>query len=369
MKRKKPEWAPPDSADSKQFATSVLAGVEVPGSRPGGEEKRRAQLSVEEYAEGVLSGDRTLLARAITLVESSSRSHREQANMLVRALLPRAGRSIRIGISGIPGAGKSTFIEAFGSFLCEAGHNVAVLAIDPSSSVSKGSILGDKTRMERLSQHPRSFIRPSPSGGMLGGVAQKTRESMLICEAAGFDVVIVETVGVGQSESTVRSMVDFFMLLAIPGAGDEMQHMKRGILELVDAVVVNKADGDARRAAEHARNELNTVLHYTRQDSTGWETRAWLASALEGTGIGEIWELIRDFDTRMSGSGVKEKRRKEQLLNWFDSMLLENLKNEFLADEAASRAYADARDDVIRGSISPAGAVDIVLQKFFNGRK
>lgn len=254
-----------------------------------------------------------MLARAITLVESTSRRHAEEGAELLRLLLPGNGRSVRVGITGVPGVGKSTFIEALGLHLCEAGHRVAVLAVDPTSVISGGSILGDKTRMERLSRHPNAYIRPSPSGGALGGVTRKTRETIALCEAAGYGVVLVETVGVGQSEVAVRSMTDFFLLLALTGAGDELQGIKKGIVEMADGIVVTKCDGDNVAPAEAMRLELKQVLSFLSPATQGWSPEVLSCSSLKGTGISEVWALVEKFRAQMLASGEWEARRLAQV--------------------------------------------------------
>lgn len=269
--------------------------------------------SAEDLAEGVKRGDPTVLARAITMIESSSVRHAETASRLLQLLLPRSGSSVRIGITGVPGVGKSTFIEAFGLHLCGAGHRVAVLAVDPTSAISGGSILGDKTRMEMLSRHPAAYIRPSPSGGTLGGVTRKTRETITLCEAAGYDVILVETVGVGQSEIAVRSMTDFFLLLALTGAGDDLQGIKKGIVEMADGIVVTKADGDNETAAEKLRLELEQVLRFLSPATPGWTPEVLKCSAVRSMGIAEIWELVGRFRRRMSASGEWDARRLHQI--------------------------------------------------------
>ena len=269
----KPEWAPQE--DDNNFACGVMSGIEGitdttvgnlnPALKDGTmKPKRKMILSVDDYIKGVSDGDRVTLARAITLIESNNPHHFSKAQQVLQGLLPRTGKALRVGITGVPGAGKSTMIEAFGNMLCDMGHRVAVLAVDPTSSVTKGSILGDKTRMGTLSRREEAFIRPSPAGGTLGGVARKSRETMLLCEAAGYDVILVETVGVGQSETTVRSMVDFFMLIVLTGAGDELQGIKKGIMELADAIVVNKADGDNYLKAKVARGEYERMVEFIR---------------------------------------------------------------------------------------------------------
>lgn len=253
-------------------------------------------MSVEDYVEGVKKGDRMILAKAITLIESNAPKDFDKAQRVLQALLPRTGHSLRIGITGVPGAGKSTFIEAFGQLLCQQGYKVAVLAVDPTSSITGGSILGDKTRMQKLSREPNCFIRPSPSGGTLGGVARKSRETMMLCEAAGCDVILVETVGVGQSETTVRSMVDFFMLVVLTGAGDDLQGIKKGIMELADAIVVNKADGDNLERAKVTQGEYERMVEFIRPATEGWKTHAYRCSALQKTGLLELWAVMREFE-------------------------------------------------------------------------
>lgn len=270
-------------------------------------------LSAEEYARGVRAGDATVLARAITLVESTAPQHAKVAAELMSLLLPHRDHSVRIGITGVPGVGKSSFIEAFGLYLCERGHRVAVLAVDPTSAISGGSILGDKTRMEKLSRHPSAYIRPSPSGGTLGGVTRKTRETITLCEAAGYDVILVETVGVGQSEIAVRSMTDFFLLLALTGAGDELQGIKKGIVEMADAIAVTKADGDNLMAAEKLKLELAQVLHFLTAATAGWKPQVLTCSALTGEGIPEAWKLVEKFRAEMTASGEWDARRLGQI--------------------------------------------------------
>jgi len=269
--------------------------------------------SAQALSDGIRSGDAVVLARAITLVESTAPRHAAEAAKLMRLLLPHRDCSVRIGITGVPGVGKSTFIEALGLYLCEKGHHVAVLAVDPTSVVSGGSILGDKTRMEKLSRHPSAYIRPSPSGGALGGVTRKTRETITLCEAAGYDVILIETVGVGQSEIAVRSMTDFFLLLALTGAGDELQGIKKGIVEMADAIAVTKADGDNGAAAEKLKIELSQILQVLTPVTVGWRPEVLTCSAIKSSGIAEFWNLVEKFRVEMKASGEWEARRLQQI--------------------------------------------------------
>jgi LAO/AO transport system kinase len=315
-------------------------------------------------ADAVRAGDRRSLARAITLVESTRPDHREEAAALLDELMPATGDATRTGISGAPGAGKSTFIEAFGLHLVDAGHQVAVLAVDPSSSRGGGSILGDKTRMEQLSRSPHAFIRPSPSKGTLGGVARRTREALLVCEAAGFDVVLVETVGVGQSEVAVAGMVDAFLLLLAPGAGDELQGVKRGIVELADLVVVNKADGALADLARHTAADYGHALHLFRPRTDGWAPRVLLCSALEGSGIGDIWTALADFMVAARASGALEHRRGEQAREWMWSEVSETLLDRLRSDARVRAELGALEADVVAGRIAPAAAARRLLDQF-----
>ena len=286
------------------------------------------QNSVPEL-EQILQGNRRAIAKAITLLESTRSESFEQGQELLESLLPYAGKALRIGITGVPGVGKSTFIEAFGLFLIEQGHRVAVLAVDPSSQLTGGSIMGDKTRMNELAQHPEAFIRPSPSSGILGGVARKTRETMLICEAAGYDVVIVETVGVGQSETMVSSMVDLFLLLMLPNAGDELQGIKKGVLELADLVVVNKSDGKQESLAKTAQAEYRKALHLLPSTKTSWTPKILRCSSLEKRGMDEIWEAVKNFREVLQSSGEWKKQRQTQTGKWMWTLVEEGLLKNF----------------------------------------
>jgi len=320
--------------------------------------------NVETIAEGVRKGNIRSLAKAITLIESRNPEHAPQASQLLDNLLPDSGNSIRIGISGVPGAGKSTFIEALGMHLIAEGHKLAILAVDPTSQLSGGSILGDKTRMEELSREQNAFIRPSPSGDTLGGVARKTRETMLLCEAAGFDVIIVETVGVGQSEVTVASMVDFFLLLQLPNAGDELQGIKKGVMEVADAILVNKAEGDNRPKAELARQQYENALHLFRPKSKNWIVPALLCSALHNQGIAEFWQTVVDFAEKMNQSGEFEEKRKLQANDWMWTLVLDELKEQFMRDKHVAGLMEQVQAGVCKGMTSPGAAARRLLEAF-----
>jgi LAO/AO transport system kinase len=313
------------------------------------------------YVQGVLDHNRLMLARTITLIESTLPAHQEMARTIIDSLLPSTGNSIRIGITGVPGAGKSTYIESFGTMLTELGHRVAVLAIDPSSTRSGGSILGDKTRMEKLAVNEKAFIRPSPSSGTLGGVARKTRETMLACEAAGFDVVIVETVGVGQSETTVASMVDFFLVLMIAGAGDELQGIKKGVLEVADAIVINKADGDNILRAQLAQKEYQAALHLLMPSSSNWSPPVLTCSALDMTGIDKVWETIIEHRAALTASRELAEKRKNQALDWMVYLLDEGLRGWFYNDPRVKAALPLLKKEVEKEKISPTAAASTLL--------
>jgi LAO/AO transport system kinase len=318
-------------------------------------------LTVDDYVSGVLAGNRGVLARAITLVESNAESHEAQAQEVLQRLLPNTGKARRIGITGVPGVGKSTFIETFGCFLTGQGRRLAVLTIDPTSSRSGGSILGDKTRMERLSVEPNAFIRPSPTGDSLGGVARRTRETILLCEAAGFDTILVETVGVGQTEIALRSMVDFFLLLILPGAGDELQGIKKGIIEMADAVLINKADGENRLRAEQARVEYDAALRYLQPATAGWRTEAGLCSSLTGEGVHQLWESIERFFREMEPSGALARRREQQTLDWLTDLIHDELRRRFYRDDRVTARLPAVRDALLRGEITAVRAARELL--------
>lgn len=323
----------------------------------------------QKLIEAVHAGDRRALAKTITLLESTLPAHRYRADAVLDALLSATGKSLRLGISGVPGVGKSTFIEALGMFLIAAGHRVAVLAVDPSSGVSGGSILGDKTRMERLSVHPRAYIRPSPSSGTLGGVAEKTREALLVCEAAGYDIVIVETVGVGQSETTVAGMTDMFVLLQLPNAGDDLQAMKKGIMELADLVIINKADldPDAALRAEAQITGALRVLRFTGAPAAQqavWQTRVMRASALKAEGLEEFWRQVNEFKISREGSGEFVDRRRKQALTWMWDQVNARLAADFRACAAVKEILPQVTQDVAESKIAPSSAARRLLNIF-----
>ncbi len=323
---------------------------------------------MEELAEKVRSGDRLALARAITLIESTREDHRTHAERLLETLLPDTGKSIRVGISGVPGVGKSTFIETFGQHVIAAGHKVAVLAVDPSSRRTGGSILGDKTRMEQLSRNPDAFIRPSPTAGTLGGVARRTREVLLACEAAGFEVVLVETVGVGQSETAVSDLVDMFLLLLLPGGGDELQGIKKGIMELANMVVVNKADGDLADVAGRSAAEYANALRLLHPTTSDWIPPVLTCSSLKGTGISEVWHRIGEFAALMRTSGAFEARRAEQARRWMWGEVDENLLSAFRRHPDVRKLLAELENRVSETEMTPSTAAQILLESFRDGR-
>ncbi len=325
-------------------------------------------LSVAEYVEGVRAGDPAILARAITLVESSNRTHRELAQQVVLELLPDAGGSHRVGVTGVPGVGKSTFIDQLGVNLTEAGHRVAVLAVDPTSSRTGGSILGDKTRMSRLAVDPNAFIRPSPAGSTLGGVTRATRETILVCEAAGYDVVLVETVGVGQSETVVADMVDFFLVLMIAGAGDDLQGIKKGVLELADMVAVNKADGDNRTRAELAAADYRGALHLMRPASPTWTPPVVVCSGLADIGLHELWDQIRVHREKMGATGELDERRRAQQVRWMWSMLDDRLRDDLRASGEVTDRLGELEARVRRGELTATMAVDEVWDLYVHLR-
>jgi LAO/AO transport system kinase len=326
------------------------------------QDKRKAKLDTQTLVTEILNGNITALSRAITLVESSNPKHLQQANAIIKLCLPHANKSVRIGITGVPGVGKSTFIEAFGLHLTSIDKKVAVLAVDPSSSLSKGSILGDKTRMEDLVKNDDAFIRPSPSGTSLGGVARKTRETIILCEAAGFDTIVIETVGVGQSETAVHSMVDFFLLLKIAGAGDELQGIKRGIIEMADAIAINKADGENLKAAKLAKVEFNRALHLYPQKESEWQPKVSLCSALHREGIDELWLLISEYIKHTKANSYFETHRTEQNKFWLLQTIEDRLKSDFFNQPKIKAALKTQLQLIEDGETTPFTAAEYLLR-------
>ena len=348
-------------------ALNVTEGVaDQPIVNPHFVRKRRRTFSTDEYVEGILRGDITILSQAITLIESNKPEHYDQAQQIIERCLPHTGRSVRIGITGVPGAGKSTFIEAVGNMVVSLHHRLAVLAIDPSSERSGGSILGDKTRMESISSNPDIFIRPSPSAGSLGGVARKTRETIVLCEAAGFDVIFIETVGVGQSETAVHSMVDMFMLLQISGAGDELQGIKRGIMEMADMMVITKADGENRQKAELARAQFQSALHLFPMPESGWRPKVYTCSAVAETGLEEVWKGVEEFLDHIESNGYFQSNRNRQNKYWMYESINDALKDSFYRDPAVAAHLAEVEQRVLDAKLSSFIAAKELLDIYFD---
>ncbi len=365
-----------DSSANKPFksALKVNDGIEQPPSvnigaarhfsKPG-----RKLLASDTYVGGIINGNRTVLSQAITLIESSLPLHQEIAQTIISKCLPLSGNSVRIGITGVPGVGKSTFIEAFGKHLTSQGRKIAVLAIDPSSSRSRGSILGDKTRMEELSVDPNAFIRPSPAAGSLGGVARKTRETIILCEAAGFDIILVETVGVGQSEIAVHSMVDFFLLLMLGGAGDELQGIKRGIMEMADAVIINKADGDNLNRVNVAMAELRSALHYFPPTESGWQPVCEACSSITKKGIPKVDEMIKTYVEFTRENGYFDKRRLQQSKQIMMNVIDQALHDHFYHQTDIKKLMSSVEAELQQEKISAYVAAQVLLEKYFGGGK
>jgi LAO/AO transport system kinase len=384
-----------DKPPKKKSALNLMPGIDQPSQvnqeavrKLSG--RKRDSLTVEDFVSGIREGNRTILSKAITLVESSLHAHQDKAQQIIaRCLEEKAGKSgqwtvgsgqvvvgsgqtaasIRIGITGVPGVGKSTFIEALGKYLTGQGHKLAVLAIDPSSAISKGSILGDKTRMAELSVDPDAFIRPSPSAGSLGGVARKTRETITLCEAAGFDVIFVETVGVGQSETAVHSMVDFFLLLMLAGAGDELQGIKRGIIEMADALIINKADGDNLPKARAAMVEYSNALHLYPPSPTGWKPVTDICSSKTKEGIENVWKIILRHHALMTEKGYFFRHRREQDLDVFRHAIEESLEKHFYSGKEVKGSVERLEKEILEGKTSPYAAAATLMAGYFSGPK
>ena len=339
---------------SKQEATSKRAISHL-------KKKRQQQPSAATILKGILNGDTAALSRGITLIESHNVAHKSKANSLIQSCLEHPKPSVRIGITGVPGVGKSTFIESLGTYLTTLGKKVAVLAVDPSSSLSQGSILGDKTRMNALVKNPNAFIRPSAAGDSLGGVARHTREAITLCETAGYDVILIETVGVGQSETAVHGMVDFFLLLKIAGAGDELQGIKRGIIEMADAIIINKADGDNLTAAKLAKVEFTRALHFYPAKDSGWTPRVELCSAIENKGIDAAWELISNYINHANEEGYFTKKRQEQNRFWLLQSIENQLKDQFFQDEIIAKELKTQLELIAKNKRSPFAAAEYLL--------
>ncbi len=358
----------PENSEEYKGLT-VNKGIEQPSAinpyRRFSRKSKRHQPTVSEYVEGIVKGNITLLSQAVTLVESTLPEHQSTAQEVIEKCLPYAGNSMRIGISGVPGAGKSTSIDAFGLHVLEQGGKLAVLAIDPSSERSKGSILGDKTRMEKLSVHPDSFIRPSPSAGSLGGVARKTRETIILCEAAGFDKIFVETVGVGQSETAVHSMVDFFLLIQLAGTGDELQGIKRGIMEMADGIVINKADGSNLEKAKLAATHFRNALHLFPTPESGWSPRVLTYSGFYGLGIKEIWDMIDEYLVFVKANGYFDYRRNEQAKYWMYESINEQLRNSFYNNPHIASMLSVKEKEVLNGTLTSFTAAHQLLDSYF----
>ena len=350
-------------------ALNVTDGVEnQPAVNPNFVRRKRRTLSTDEYVAGILEGNITILSQAITLIESNNPQHYEQAQQIIERCLPYSGKSVRIGITGVPGAGKSTFIEAVGNMVTSLRHKLAVLAIDPSSERSGGSILGDKTRMESICTNPDVFIRPSPSAGSLGGVARKTRETIILCEAAGFDVIFIETVGVGQSETAVHSMVDMFMLLQISGAGDELQGIKRGIMEMADMMVITKADGENIHKAQLAQAQFRNALHLFPMPESGWRAQVHTCSSTEKTGLEEVWKGVEEYLDHIRTNGYFQSNRNRQNKYWMYETINEALKSDFYRNELIEKRISDVEKRVLNAETSSFIAAKELLDIYYSAK-
>lgn len=358
----------PDKNENNNSSLSVNKGVESgdsinPDSLKHFKDKNKT-LSLNDYVEGILEGNRTILSRAITLIESTKSEHQDLAQEIIEKCLPKTGDSIRIGITGVPGVGKSTFIETLGNLITGKGRKLAVLAIDPSSTKTRGSILGDKTRMETLANNPDAFIRPSPTAGSLGGVARKTRETIYLCEAAGYDTIFIETVGVGQSETAVHSMVDFFLLLMLAGAGDELQGIKRGIMEMADAIAINKTDESPEKSVQQAVREYKNALHLYPPSESGWEPKVTTCSALNNKGVEDIWDLILDYISVTRENGYFDDQRNRQAKHWMYETINNRLQDAFYNDPGIKKELKSIEEKVLNGEISSFKAAQKLLDLY-----
>jgi len=365
MSKKKPEWAKEDNPEYTSTVMDGVSGIKPPRRLP----IKRKELTVQDYVKGVLNSDRVKLAQTITLIESQSKSHRKMADEVLQKLLPHSGKSIRVGISGVPGVGKSSFIEKLGLLLVEQGHKVAVLAVDPSSPLSGGSILGDKTRMEHLSRNQNAFVRPSPSAGVLGGVANKTRECMLVCEAAGYDYILIETVGVGQSEFEVANMVDFFLLLLLPNAGDELQGIKKGILETCHAIAINKADGDLVDLAKVAKGQCENALHYAIRENKDWRIPVFLTSTLSSLGLEGVISCISSYIEILKKNNRFQSHRSQQNIIWLEHLLKTSLLDKFYSHSKVALNLDLCKEKVASGEITPMNATENLLKSFLESKE
>lgn len=355
-----------DSSKNNESSLSVSKGVESRNSINSASlnrfNDRRQSLSLEDYVQGIREGDRTILSRAITLIESTKSEHQKQAQEIIEQCMPQTGNSIRIGITGVPGVGKSTFIESLGNYIIDQERTLAVLAIDPSSTRTKGSILGDKTRMETLANNPNAFIRPSPTAGSLGGVAQKTRETIYLCEAAGYNTIFIETVGVGQSETAVHSMVDFFLLLMLAGAGDELQGIKRGIMEMADAIAINKIDSASPEQVRQAVREYKNALHLYPPTESGWSAKVTTCSALEKTGIEDIWQMVQKYIDTTKKNGYFQSNRNRQARHWMYESINNRLKDMFYNNPKVKKNLDEIEQKVLDGEMSSFKAAQKLLE-------
>lgn len=366
MSKRKPEHKGSDSSEPPDNAGDKRTSINPEGFDRF--HKKKKPLSANEFLTGIRSGNRTVLSRAITLIESTREEDREKAREIIEECLPFTGDSIRIGITGVPGVGKSTFIESLGNYIIDKGHKLAVLTIDPSSTRTGGSILGDKTRMETLSNSEYAYIRPSPTAGSLGGVARKTRESIYLCEAAGYDTIFIETVGVGQSETAVHSMVDFFLLLMLAGAGDELQGIKRGIIEMADLIAVNKIDSSPEKLVKQAVREYKNALHLYPEPESGWSPKVTTCSALTGKGIGEIWDLIQDYLEATKENGFFEENRNRQAKHWMYETISNRLTDQFYRHPAVKEQQEEIEKQVLNGKLSSFKAAQKLLELYFSTR-